>query len=54
MDSNFMMGSMGSVVGEKITRLVEKAIEERITCYCILRIRWSQNARRYNIINANG
>lgn len=27
MDSHFMMGSMGSVVGEKITRAVEKAIE---------------------------
>jgi acetyl-CoA carboxylase carboxyl transferase subunit beta len=27
MDSNFMMGSMGSVVGEKITRAVEKAIK---------------------------
>jgi acetyl-CoA carboxylase carboxyl transferase subunit beta len=27
MDSFFMMGSMGSVVGEKITRAVEKAIE---------------------------
>lgn len=27
MDSNFMMGSMGSVVGEKITRAVEKATE---------------------------
>lgn len=25
MDSNFMMGSMGSVVGEKVTRAVEKA-----------------------------
>lgn len=30
MDSNFMMGSMGSVVGEKITRAVEKATEERL------------------------
>ncbi|MFL0195102.1 acetyl-CoA carboxylase, carboxyltransferase subunit beta [Clostridium sp. WILCCON 0269] len=30
MDSNFMMGSMGSVVGEKITRAVEKAIELRL------------------------
>ncbi|OBR96400.1 acetyl-coenzyme A carboxylase carboxyl transferase subunit beta [Clostridium ragsdalei P11] len=30
MDSNFMMGSMGSVVGEKITRAVEKAIELKI------------------------
>lgn len=27
MDGNFMMGSMGSVVGEKITYSVEKAIE---------------------------
>lgn len=30
MDSNFMMGSMGSVVGEKLTRAVEKATEERL------------------------
>lgn len=30
MDSNFFMGSMGSVVGEKISRLVEKAIEQRL------------------------
>jgi len=29
MDPNFMMGSMGSVVGEKITRAIEKAIEKR-------------------------
>ena len=29
MDSNFMMGSMGLVVGEKITRAIEKAIEKR-------------------------
>ncbi len=28
MDPNFMMGSMGSVVGEKITRAVEKAVEK--------------------------
>ncbi len=28
MDSNFMMGSMGSVVGEKITRLFEMATEK--------------------------
>ncbi|MBI1884416.1 MAG: acetyl-CoA carboxylase carboxyltransferase subunit beta [Chlamydiae bacterium] len=27
-DSRFIMGSMGSVVGEKITRAIEKAIEE--------------------------
>lgn len=30
MDSNFMMGSMGSVVGEKITRAVEKSIELKL------------------------
>ncbi|OXS73158.1 acetyl-CoA carboxylase subunit beta [Lysinibacillus sp. KCTC 33748] len=30
MDSHFRMGSMGSVVGEKITRAVEKAIKLRV------------------------
>ncbi len=30
MDSTFMMGSMGSVVGEKITRLFELAIEREL------------------------
>jgi acetyl-CoA carboxylase carboxyl transferase subunit beta len=30
MDFNFMGGSMGSVVGEKITRAVERAIEQRM------------------------
>jgi acetyl-CoA carboxylase carboxyl transferase subunit beta len=30
MDSRFMMGSMGSVVGEKLTRAIEKATEEKI------------------------
>ncbi|ACA55450.1 acetyl-CoA carboxylase, carboxyltransferase subunit beta [Clostridium botulinum] len=30
MDSKFMMGSMGSVVGEKITRAIERAIELRL------------------------
>lgn len=29
MEPDFMMGSMGSVVGEKITRAIEKAIEKR-------------------------
>ena len=29
-DARFMMGSMGSVVGEKITRLIEKADEEHL------------------------
>ena len=30
MDARFIMGSMGSVVGEKVTRAVEKAIEKQI------------------------
>jgi acetyl-CoA carboxylase carboxyl transferase subunit beta len=30
MDPTFMMGSMGSVVGEKITRTIEDAAEERL------------------------
>ena len=30
MDSHFMMGSMGSVVGEKVTRAVEYAIENKL------------------------
>lgn len=30
MDSNFMMGSMGSVVGEKITRLIEEATSKKL------------------------
>lgn len=30
MDSHFMMGSMGSVVGEKVTRAVEYATRERL------------------------
>lgn len=37
MDSNFMMGSMGSVVGEKITRAIEKAIDEKlpVIIFCV-------------------
>ncbi len=31
MDANFIMASMGAVVGEKITRAIERAIEEEIT-----------------------
>lgn len=37
MDGNFMMGSMGSVVGEKITRCIETAIEKRlpVIIFCV-------------------
>lgn len=36
MDSNFLMGSMGQVVGEKITRLFELATKEKlpVVLYC--------------------
>ena len=30
MDGNFLMGSMGEVVGEKITRLIENTIKEKL------------------------
>ncbi|MBP1048141.1 acetyl-CoA carboxylase carboxyltransferase subunit beta [Enterococcus sp. BWM-S5] len=30
MDANFIMGSMGTVVGEKITRLFERALKEKL------------------------
>ena len=30
MDANFLMGSMGEAVGEKITKLIEKAIEKHL------------------------
>jgi acetyl-CoA carboxylase carboxyl transferase subunit beta len=30
MDANFMMGSMGSLVGEMVTRAVEEAVKERL------------------------
>ena len=37
MDGNFLMGSMGSVVGEKITYSIEKAIQEKlpIIIFCV-------------------
>lgn len=37
MDSNFLMGSMGCVVGEKITRAIEKAVELKLPfiCFCV-------------------
>ena len=37
MDSNFLMGSMGSVVGEKITRSIEDAIKNKLpfVIFCV-------------------
>lgn len=54
MDSNFLMGSMGSVVGEKITLLIEKAIKQKLPLIIFTTSRRSKNAGRNVIINANG
>ena len=35
MDFDFMGGSMGSVVGEKVTRIMEKAIEKKLPVLAI-------------------
>ena len=35
MDFDFMGGSMGSVVGEKVTKIIEKAIEQRLPVLAI-------------------
>lgn len=35
MDFDYMGGSMGSVVGEKVTRIIEKAVEERLPVLAI-------------------
>jgi len=35
MDFDYMGGSMGSVVGEKVTRIIEKAIEEKLPVLAI-------------------
>lgn len=37
MDPHFMMGSMGTVVGEKITRLFEYATEHRLSVTALRR-----------------
>ena len=33
-DSSFIMGSMGSVVGEKLTRTIERATEQELRAHC--------------------
>ena len=53
MDSHFRMGSMGSVVGEKITRAIEKATELNSIYYFYSKW-WRTNARRCIIPYANG
>ncbi|MCK7484569.1 MAG: hypothetical protein MZU97_02760 [Bacillus subtilis] len=45
MDFAYMGGSMGGVVGEKVTRLIEEGIEENSN-YRNYFFRWSKDARK--------
>ena len=53
-DGRFMMASMGKVVGEKITRAVEKATSERTSDYYICLFRRRQNAGGDPLSDADG
>ncbi len=50
----FMGGSMGSVVGERITRLFERATSERLPVVLLQRFRRRAHARRNFEPDANG
>lgn len=54
MDSHFMMASMGSVVGEKITRAFETATEKGLPGSGIYGIRRRQNAGGHHLSDADG
>jgi len=54
MDANFMMGSMGSYVGELVTLSIETAIKRKLPLIIFTASRWCKNARRNSIFDANG
>ncbi len=54
MDGNLLMGSMGRVVGEKITYSIEKAIELKLPLIIFSVSRWCENAGRHYFADANG
>lgn len=54
MDGRFMMASMGSIVGEKITKTIEKAQRENLSPYNSCLFRWCQNAGGNSFSYANG
>ena len=54
MDSRFMMASMGWAVGEKLTRLIEKATTENLTVNSVYLLRWCAYAGRDSFFNADG
>ena len=53
-DFSFLGGSMGTVVGEKLTRIVEHAIRERIAGRLLCGVRRSPDAGRGAVADANG
>ena len=53
-DSRFMMASMGHVVGEKITCAIERGDSIEPAGIYLLLFRWSQNAGRNRIPDADG
>lgn len=52
-ESKFMMGSMGHVVGEKVTRAIEKATELRLPVFVLL-FRRCENAGGNRVTDADG
>ena len=54
-DSAFIMGSMGSVVGERLTRLVERATRDELAADHHQRLRRRRpDARRHPVADADG
>ena len=49
-----MGGSMGSAVGEKLTRAIEVSLENSLPFISISASGGARNARRHTFINANG
>ncbi len=54
MDSNFIMASMGTVVGEKITRLFEYATEQKLPVVLFTASGGAPHARRNYEFDADG
>ncbi len=54
-DSSFIMGSMGSVVGEKLTRAIEEATRQELADHHRLRVgRRGPDARGHLVVDADG
>lgn len=54
MDSSFIMASMGSAVGEKITRLFEFALAQRLACHRLHSLRRRADAGGRRVPHADG